>query len=297
MKKNILIVGGLGFLGVNLVLSLYKSKRYNLIISSRKYKKFFKIKKNISFVKCDFSSLKNLKIKFGNKKIDVVINFGGNIEHHNKSQTEKSHYRICKNLVDLFSKKKIELFIQAGSSMEYGKIKSPNYEKNYAKPNSIYGKSKLRSTRYLEKSKINYIVLRLYQIYGPHQKIDRLIPLAIDSLLKGKRFDTSSGTQVRDFLYVDDFISLIKKILKKKLIKRGIYNVGSGRPINVRNVLKKIKTIIGKGEINYNAIKMRKDEIKLLYPNINKVKKYFNWESKTQLNKGLKKTIKFYEKQ
>ena len=257
MKKNILIVGGLGFLGVNLVLSLYKSKRFNLIISSRKKKKISKIKKNISFIKCDFSNAKTLKKKFRNKKIDIVINFGGNIEHHNKSQTERSHYRICKNLVDLFSEKKIDLFIQAGSSMEYGKIKSPIFEKNYTRPNSIYGKSKLKSTKYLEKSKINFIVLRLYQIYGPYQKIDRLIPLAINNLLKGKKFDTSSGTQVRDFLYVDDFISLIKKILKKKSIRSGIYKVGSGKPVEVSNILKKIKILIGKSEINFKEIKMR----------------------------------------
>ena len=180
--------------------------------------------------------------------------------------------------------------------MEYGTIKSPNLENKKTKPNSIYGISKLKSTKYLEQSEINFVILRLYQIYGPHQKFDRLIPLAIKNLLSGNKFNSSKGLQVRDFLYVDDFILLINKILKKKNIKKGIYNVGSGKPTNVKTVLTKIQKLIGKSKINFNAIEMRKEEIKYLYPSINKVKRSFNWTPKTSLIKGLKKTINFYEK-
>ena len=123
-----------------------------------------------------------------------------------------------------------------------------------------------------------------------------MIPLAIKNLLSDKNFNSSNGLQVRDFLYVDDFILLINKILKKKNIKKGIYNVGSGRPTNVKTVLTKIEKLISKSKINFNAIKMRKEEIKYLYPNINKVKRSFNWTPKTSLTNGLKKTINFYEK-
>ena len=296
MKKNILIVGGSGFLGLNLIKSLYKSSKYNLISISRGINKNLKLRKKINYIRADLSIYKNLERALRNKKIDVVINFGGNIEHYNKRQTNNSHYKLCKNLVDYFSKKKLSLFIQAGSSMEYGTIKSPNLENKKTKPNSIYGISKLKSTKYLEQSEINFVILRLYQIYGPHQKFDRLIPLAIKNLLSGNKFNSSKGLQVRDFLYVDDFILLINKILKKKNIKKGIYNVGSGKPTNVKTVLTKIQKLIGKSKINFNAIEMRKEEIKYLYPSINKVKRSFNWTPKTSLIKGLKKTINFYEK-
>ena len=90
--------------------------------------------------------------------------------------------------------------------MEYGLAKSPNYENSECKPKSYYGISKLKSTQALKKSQLNYIVLRLYQIYGPYQKINRLIPIAINQLLDNKKFNASSGRQVRDFLYVDDFV-------------------------------------------------------------------------------------------
>ena len=86
---------------------------------------------------------------------------------------------------------------------------------------------------------LNYIVLRLYQIYGPHQKINRLIPIAINQLLNNKDFNASSGIQSRDFLFIDDFIKLIKKILISKKPHKGIYNVGSGKPFTVKKILKK----------------------------------------------------------
>lgn len=297
MKKKILIIGGSGFLGFNIILSLKRNRNFKITSISRKTPKFLKKIKNIELIKADLSEPKILEKKIGNKNFDIIMNFGGNIEHSNKIQTEKSHFKVCKNLVDFFKKKKVSLFIQAGSSMEYGNLKSPNNEKSKCKPNSIYGKSKFKSTNYIiKKSKFRYVILRLYQIYGPHQKINRVIPLAIKNLLQGKIFKTSSGNQVRDFLYVSDFVSLIKKIITIKKIKSGIYNAGSGKQTSLKTLVNKIGVLIKNGKIEYNAISMRKNEPKFLYPSIKKIKKGFNWRPQINIFSGLKKTISFYEK-
>ena len=70
----------------------------------------------------------------------------------------------------------------------------------------------------ISKKKFKFIILRLYQIYGPNQEINRLIPIVISSCLKNKKFKCSSGIQIRDFLYVEDLLNLINKIIciKKK---------------------------------------------------------------------------------
>ena len=115
--------------------------------------------------------------------------------------------------------------------------------------------------------------------------------------MRGEQFNSSSGDQLRDFLYVDDFTNLVVKILKNKKTPVGIYNVGTGTPTSIRSVLEKIKSQINKGNINYGSIEMRNDETKILYPNIRKIKKIFKWSPKTSLSLGIKKTIKFYEKQ
>ena len=72
---------------------------------------------------------------------------------------------------------------------------------------------------YYKKKMSNFIILRPYQVYGPYQKYDRLIPMVIKSCLKNKKFPCTEGNQERDFLYVDDFTDLIIKILKKKILK------------------------------------------------------------------------------
>ena len=81
--------------------------------------------------------------------------------------------------------------------------------------------------------------LRLYQIYGPNQSVNRLIPIVIKSCLQNKEFKCSSGIQIRDFLYVDDLVNLINKIIfSNAKTFSGIFNVGSRNPVQVKNVIK-----------------------------------------------------------
>ena len=72
--------------------------------------------------------------------------------------------------------------------------------------------------------------------------------------------------------------------------------MGSGKPIKIIDVLKKIKKIIKKGKPNIGTLKMRKDETINLFPSILKTKKYFNWYPKVPFSKGIKVTIKYYKK-
>ena len=258
-----------------------------------KKRKFEKVK-NVKYIKSDISNSRQLKKKLENN-FDYVINFAGNIDHKNKNQTLKTHYFGLKNLINAIQKEKIKRFIQVGSSLEYGNKECPHFENIKCNPISHYGKSKFLSTKFIQKKIKNYIILRPYQIYGSYQKINRLIPLVIDACLKNKSFDCTDGSQYRDFLYVEDFIDLVIKIIKKRKIKEGIYNVGSGKPIKVKKVISSIQKIIKKGKPQFGKIKMRRDESNSSYPNILKIKRNLNWKPKTKFHYGLKKTINFYE--
>ena len=297
MKKNIIIFGGSGFIGHNLIKRL-KKFNFNITSASRKKPKKEKLIKGITYLICDI--YKKNELKKINLNYQFVVNLSGNIDHGNKSQTHKSHFVGCKNLINFFSNKKIKLFIQVGSSLEYGSQKISHTENLNCNPISHYGIAKLKATNFIKKihvkKKFPFIVLRLYQIYGQHQKFDRLIPHVIDSCLKDKSFKCSEGNQLRDFLYVDDLINLFIKIFNKKNIKHEVYNVGSGNPKKIKHIINSINKIIKKGKPLYGAIKMRNDESMTSYPNISKVKKIFRWTPTTNILTGLKKTIKFYDK-
>ncbi len=297
MIKKILIIGGTGFIGQNLIKKL-RSKNFQIISLSKK-KQLPKKKKNITYKSIDISNKKKLN-KISKIKFNIVINLGGNINHQNPKETVQAHFYGLKNVLKTINLKNLNLFIQIGSSLEYGTSRSPHLESQLCKPNSSYGKAKLKATNYLRRisnsENFKLVILRPYQIFGPYQKLDRLIPQVIKFCLKDKKFDCTEGRQKRDFLFVDDFVDLILKILNKKKFSSGIYNVGYGKPINVKNVIQLIRNLIKSGEPNFGKVKMRKDEVMKLYPKINKVKKCFNWRPTTTLKSGIRKTIKYYKK-
>ena len=300
MKKKILIVGGSGFIGYHLAKKCLDHKWDVTSLSSRKPNKIRKLKK-VNYRICDISKFKIIKKNIkGN--YNYVVNLGGYVNHKNKIKTYQSHYLGCKNLCDFFLDKNIDKFIQVGSSIENGKQSSPQKETKkieYTNIPSTYGQSKLKATNYLLKlfrqNKFPAIILRLYLAYGPRQDNNRFIPIIINSCLKNKKFDCSEGKQYRDFIYIDDVVSVIMKSLKSNIIGE-IFNIGTGKPKQIKFIIKKIKKLINKGEPNYGKIKMRKDEIMKLYPNINKAKTKLNWKPKISFENGLKKTINYYHK-
>lgn len=292
--QNILVTGASGFLGRNLMMKLSKNKKFTIYGLIHSSKKNLIKKKNIHYIKGDISKLRELK-KILNKDFNYIINLAGNINHRSKTETYNSHYKGLQNLIKVIEVKKIKLFIQIGSSLEYGKTKAPHYEYSKCKPNSYYGKSKFLASKLVQKKFKKFIILRLYQVYGPHQKKNRLVPIIIDSCKKNISFACTDGSQLRDFLFVDDFVQLILKILKIKKLKNGVFNVGCGKPISVRTVINKIKFFIKKGKPLFGKIKMRKDETLISYPKISKINKALKWKPKTTLETGLKKTINFYE--
>ena len=296
MTKNILIIGGTGFLGYHLAKKC--SKKYKVTsLSLNKPTKKNKLK-DVKYLTGDISKKNSLKDKL-KKDYKIVINLGGYINHKNKNLALGSHYNGCKNLVNFFITKEIELFIQIGSSTEYGRQKSPNIETISGKPKTIYAQSKLKATKFLNNLNLKnnsfpFVILRFYQVYGPNQNYDRLVPMVIKSSLENEKFNCSSGVQGKDFLYVDDAVNAIFKSFNNKKVLGKIINIGSGKKVRVKNLILKIVKKVGLGKPLFGVLKMRPDEPKNSYPSIKRAKKLLNWVPKISLDKGLSKTINYY---
>lgn len=245
-----------------------------------------------------FPKKKNIKKIHG--EFDYIVNLGGYVDHSKQEKTYRSHYLGSKYLADFFLNKKIKKFIQVGSSLEYGKLKSPQYENVVSKTeklNSIYAKSKLLATNYIinlyKKYKFPCTVVRLFLVYGENQDFNRLIPFVIKSCLCNKKFNTSNGNQMRDFLHINDCINAIVKIAQSSKANGEIINIGYGKAIKVKSVINFIKKNIGKGIPNFGTIPLRKDENQKMYPSIKKVKKIINWKPQIKIKIGLCRTIKY----
>ena len=176
----------------------------------------------------------------------------------------------------------------------------PHKETFNCKPLGIYGKYKLKATKFLiSKFKNNSFpvtVLRLYQLYGPNQDENRFVPILISSCVKRKNFFTSSGTQKRDFLYVSDAVEAIIKSLISKNSKGKIINIGYGKSIMLKKVMQIVKQKTGFFEPVYGKIKLRTDEKKDIYPDISVARKVLNWKPNVSLESGILKTVNYFKK-
>tara|TARA_X000001036_G_scaffold74675_1_gene66168 strand:- start:210 stop:1112 length:903 start_codon:yes stop_codon:yes gene_type:complete len=295
-KKKILVVGGTGFIGFHLAKHCIK-KKFKVVSFSKNHPRKIRYLKKVKYLQGDISRKKDLDIL--NEPFDYVVNLGGYVDHKNKIKTFNSHLKGCKNLSNYFLKKKIKSFIQLGSSGEYGSIKSPQKETPQGNPKSFYAKAKFLATSHLLNLYRNYkfpvTILRLYQGYGPKQDINRFIPIVIEACLENKKFDCSNGNQLRDFVHVEDIVVAIIKSIDNKRAKGEIINIGSGKPKKIKNIINFLVNRLKGGKPLFGKIKLRKDEILKIYPDISKANKILKWRPKINFTKGLINTIKHYK--
>ncbi len=279
-KKKLLVIGGTGFIGYHLLKYAIKLGWKCYSISRNQPKKKRKVKK----VKYFFFDIR-IKKKFTNKVLkeyNYIVNLSD----------------IQLNHLNLFLENKPGKFLHVGSSAEYGNLKKqPLKESSICKPVSKYGKKKLKITKNLikkfERNFFPLIIIRLFQIYGSNDYSNKIVPFAIKNCLKDKKFKITLGYQTRDFSHIDDIIRAIILLLKsnKKIIFGKIFNIGSGKDIKIKDLVIKIKKIIGKGKPNFGQKKMRKNEIIISKPSIKKVKDYVNWQPKISLEDGIKNLV------
>jgi nucleoside-diphosphate-sugar epimerase len=300
MKKKILVIGGTGFIGKNLIDRLKKNKRFDIFSISKNKKK--KLVPGVKQIFVDTTNHSLLKKKLNNKnKFNYIVNLGGYINHSSLENggiaTYSEHVKSLLNIISIVSKKDLKKFIQIGSSAEYG-LRTKNVETIRENPLTFYSAGKVAAT-YISQmlfynSKIPITVLRFFQVYGPGQKIDRLLPFVIKNSLKDNHFKLTKCEHVRDYCYIDDIVESILVTLKSKNTNGKIYNVGSGKGIKLKNLVNKICNLIGKGKPKFGGIPYQKIENMRLTANISEFKKELNWRPKVDLHNGLKKTIKSY---
>ena len=297
-KNNLLIVGGTGFVGLNVARKALQ-EGYKITIISKKKPSLLKRLENVEYISVDIRNKKSLFAKLKNKSFNHVVNLGGYVDHsdyfNGGSDVFDSHFNGTVNLVRCVNSINLLSFIQIGSSDEYGDNKAPQKESQREKPISPYSSAKVAATHFLQMiyktKKFPVIILRLFLVYGVGQKNNRFIPQVINGCIKKISFPVSAGNQLRDFCYIDDIVKAILLSLNNKKSHGEIINIASGKPTYIKKVVNSIIKKVGFGKANFGKIKYRALENMELYADISKARKFLKWRPTIRLDQGLKLTI------
>jgi len=301
ISKNLLIVGGTGFIGVCAVKKAIKSGYYVSVISRNSIDLSKKIE-NVEYIQADISIYNELLKALKPKKFTHVINLSGDINHTNFNsggkQVIENHFIGVLNLASCLNREHLKSFVQIGSSDEYGYSDSPQNEEQNCIPLSSYSFGKLSANNFLQMlnktENFPAIMVRLFLVYGPNQNTQRFLPQVISSCLSDKSFQVSKGEQLRDFCFVEDIIDGIFLALESKRLFGNIFNLASGKPLTIRYIVEHIVEIIGKGVPIFGAIPYRENENMKLFADVSKANKLLNWRATRDFDDCLIKTIEYY---
>ncbi len=317
--KKIIVTGGSGFIGSNLVNYLIKKKYFvinidKLTYSSNKYYNPIRNKKNYRFYRLDINNKKKLTKIIQKYKPKAIFNLAA--ETHVDRSIDGPKTFIHTNINGTFylletlrflQKKKIRpKLIHISTDEVYGDIKTnlrSNENYQYA-PSSPYSATKAGADHlvksYVRTYKINAVISNCCNNYGPYQFPEKLIPKMISNIFNKKELPIyAKGKNSREWIHVDDHCeALLTLYLKGKSGES--YNVGSGKNMSNLNLVKNILKICKSMGIKINKktkIKFVKDrpghDFRYALDN-RKILKKLMWRPKISFDKGLTSTIKWY---
>lgn len=190
--------------------------------------------------------------------------------------------------------------VALGSLDEYSGKTFPLVETDQGIPSSVYGLSKLLSTKSFEyaaqKEKLPAVVLRPAAVYGPGQGLGMFIPSLISSCLKRKEFPMTSGIQKRAFIFIDDLVDAFFHAATENAAVGEIFNLSGKESIQVKTIAEIVSSTCGASElIEYGKIADRANDSLEFSVSIEKAEKILKWKPHTDIKEGLVKTIEWYQ--
>ena len=205
------------------------------------------------------------------------------------------------SLLNAFASSGGERVVMAGSCTEYDwEYGYCSEERTPLVPSTLYGSCKHALQTMLDafarQTGISAAWGRIFFLYGPHEHPARLVSSVIGSLLKDEPARCSPGDQIRDFLHVRDVADAFVALLEADVT--GPVNIGSGRPVAVKEIVQKIAGRIGRPELAcLGALPAAPNESPLVVADVRRLSEEVGWTPRYDLDDGLEQTIRWWRDQ
>ena len=320
MKENLIVTGGLGFIGSNLIKLLLKKNYFVINIDKFSYAsnfyntRSFSNNKNYKFIKLNIKNKKKLNNIFKIYKPKGIFNLAAETHVDRSIESPKAFMEsnilgvfnlleAFKNYYYKFQKGKL---IHISTDEVYGDIVKGRTSESYPyKPSSPYAASKAASdhlvSSYIRTYKIPAIITNCSNNYGPKQHPEKLIPKLIYNIVNNHTLPIyGDGKNSREWIFVEDHCKALIEVFKKGKLGE-FYNIGSNKNNNNLEISKKLLRIASKHmnlgkNVKIEFIKDRPGNDKIYALNSKKIYKHTGWKALTKINNGLETTFLWYLK-
>lgn len=318
---NILITGGLGYIGSQCVLELSKNG-YNPIIidncvtsSIATHKKIITLSgSDIKFIRCDLTQYDNLENSLLNIDFDTVIHLAGykSIQESMINPLKYYYNNIIstQNILRVMEVKNVKSFIFSSSATVYGvPSKLPLDENHELNPINVYGRTKQIIEKMLidisnSRKDFKAVSLRYFNPLGSYlsgelgedpifnsgnlasQILEVLFEKQSKLSIYGTNFDTSDGSAIRDFIHVSDLAKGHLAAYNWLKNNRGfnVFNLGTGKGTSVFEIISKFESVANK-KIKLDLLGMRAGEVPIYFCSTKKVYEKLNWKAQYDIKK------------
>lgn len=313
---RILITGGAGFIGSNLIDSLlhdYPNIRitcidnfdpfYGLSVKKKNIKTHLK-RSNFKLLNIDIRDIDKIK-KNLDSGYDAIIHLAAKVGVRPSVKDPPTYTEVnvkgTHNMLEIARSLKCKKFIMASSSSVYGV--NPNFpwseDDRLLLPASPYAFSKISGELlgyvYSNLYNIQFLALRLFTVYGPRQRPDLAIHKFAKLILQGKPIDLyGDGKSERDYTYIDDIIDGFISALNYSTTKYEVINLGNNNPVKLFMLINFLEKILKKKAF-LNKLPDQPGDVIKTYADISKAQKILNYQPKTSLYEGLQKFIEWFK--
>ena len=314
--KKYLVTGGFGFIGSNFIIKLYEKEIAidhnfeihcidNLTYAANLENIPIEIRESSNFIHFNFDIASEEVVKIiQSNYYEFGVNFAAE-SHVDRSILGsdvfvRTNVAGVNNLLNGWKQYQTQRFIQIGTDEVYGSVaKGSTNELTILDPSSPYSATKasadLLALAFRRTHNLDVVVTRCCNNYGPRQHKEKLIPKLMDATLNNSELLIyGDGTNIREWIYVDDHVEALFKIIKAPTLRYQIYNIGSGVEYTNNSIAKEIINKFGTASTKTRYVQDRPGHDFRYSLDFSRIQSELGYFPITNFEKGLEETFKWF---